>query len=188
VVAIGVCHHPATLIDFVEPFDVYWFAEGTQVCGAIEPDRRRPGWVLWGFCNPPENRIDETGGSFIPLGVARPTEGGSRVNEFAAVVSSASPDTVEVAGELDMATAPQLEAVAADVLSTGRGVTIDMGGVTFVDSSGLGAVLRIASSLDGQGPLRLVNVPPLVARVIQLTGLEGIGTIEFSQASNDGHA
>jgi anti-anti-sigma regulatory factor len=46
-------------------------------------------------------------------------------------------------------------------------------------------VLRIASSLDGQGPLRLVNVPPLVARVIQLTGLEGIGTIEFSGASSD---
>ena len=107
------------------------------------------------------------------------------MNEFAAVVSSTSPDTVEVAGELDMATAPQLEAVAADVLSQHKGVTLDMGGVTFVDSSGLGAVLRIASSLDGQGPLRLVNVPPLVARVIQLTGLEGIGTIEFSDASND---
>ena len=38
VVAIGVCYHPATLIDFVEPFDVYWFADGTEVCGAVEPD------------------------------------------------------------------------------------------------------------------------------------------------------
>ena len=39
VVAVGVCYRPRDLVDFsVENFDVYWFADGTEICGAIEPD------------------------------------------------------------------------------------------------------------------------------------------------------
>ncbi len=38
VVPVHVCYMPSDLLDFVQPFDVYYFAEGTEVCGAIEPD------------------------------------------------------------------------------------------------------------------------------------------------------
>ena len=39
VVAVGVCHRPRDIVDFsVENFDVYWFADGTEICGPIEPD------------------------------------------------------------------------------------------------------------------------------------------------------
>lgn len=38
VVPVHVCYEPYDLIDFVEPFDVYYFPEGTKVCGKIEPD------------------------------------------------------------------------------------------------------------------------------------------------------
>ena len=38
VVPVYVCYAPYDLIDFVEPFDVYYFPEGTKVCGKIEPD------------------------------------------------------------------------------------------------------------------------------------------------------
>ena len=39
VVAVGVCHRPRDIVDFsVANFDVYWFADGTEICGAIEPD------------------------------------------------------------------------------------------------------------------------------------------------------
>jgi hypothetical protein len=38
VVPVYVCYQPRDLVDFVEPFDVYWFPEGTNVCGPIEPD------------------------------------------------------------------------------------------------------------------------------------------------------
>lgn len=37
-VPVFVCYQPGDLVDFVDPFDVYWFPEGTNVCGAIEPD------------------------------------------------------------------------------------------------------------------------------------------------------
>jgi hypothetical protein len=38
VVPVHVCYMPYDLVDFVEPFDVYYFPEGTKVCGPIEPD------------------------------------------------------------------------------------------------------------------------------------------------------
>lgn len=38
-VAVGVCYRPRDIVDFsIENFDVYWFADGTEICGAIEPD------------------------------------------------------------------------------------------------------------------------------------------------------
>jgi hypothetical protein len=38
-VAVGVCYRPSDVVDFsVENFDVYWFADGTEICGPIEPD------------------------------------------------------------------------------------------------------------------------------------------------------
>jgi hypothetical protein len=37
-VPVHICYQPRDLVQFVEPFDVYWFAAGTTVCGAIEPD------------------------------------------------------------------------------------------------------------------------------------------------------
>ena len=38
VVPVRVCYAPYDLVDFVEPFDVFYFPDGTKICGAIEPD------------------------------------------------------------------------------------------------------------------------------------------------------
>ena len=37
-VPVGVCYQPSDLVDFVVPFEVFWFPDGTNVCGPIEPD------------------------------------------------------------------------------------------------------------------------------------------------------
>ena len=37
-VPVHVCFEPYDLVDFVQPFDVYYWPHGTKVCGAIEPD------------------------------------------------------------------------------------------------------------------------------------------------------
>jgi len=37
-VPVFICYQPTNLVDFVEPFDVYYFSQGTTICGAIEPD------------------------------------------------------------------------------------------------------------------------------------------------------
>jgi len=37
-VPVHVCYWPEDLVDIVQPFDVYYFPDGTRICGAIEPD------------------------------------------------------------------------------------------------------------------------------------------------------
>ena len=37
-VAVHICYEPRDLVDFVEPFDVYYFPDGTTICGDVEPD------------------------------------------------------------------------------------------------------------------------------------------------------
>lgn len=37
-VPIRVCYWPEDIVDFVQPFDVYWFPDGTKICGPVEPD------------------------------------------------------------------------------------------------------------------------------------------------------
>lgn len=37
-VPVHVCFEPYDLVDFVQPFDVYYWPNPTKICGAIEPD------------------------------------------------------------------------------------------------------------------------------------------------------
>jgi anti-anti-sigma factor len=73
--------------------------------------------------------------------------------------------TLRLAGELDMATAPQL----VGMLQTEKPVVIDLRGLTFLDSSGLSALLKISTSC---ACLRLIPGPTNVQRVFEVTGTE----------------
>ena len=54
-------------------------------------------------------------------------------------------------GELDMATVTQLKA-ALDTVSDNGPVTVDLAGLTFIDSTGLHAFMEFARSQNGNGP------------------------------------
>ena len=73
-----------------------------------------------------------------------------------------------VEGELDLATAGQLErAVSAAVATGSHDVAVDLAGVTFMDCSGIHALSisqRIVSG--GGGRLRLVALSPAVERIL----------------------
>jgi len=90
----------------------------------------------------------------------RPTEGGTRI---------------ELAGELDVATAPELERQADEVVAAGGDVWLDCSGLSFADSSGLNALTRLARTLRAQQRrLVLTDVRPAVRRamdVLQITNL-----------------
>jgi anti-anti-sigma factor len=82
--------------------------------------------------------------------------------------------TIPVAGDFDMATTftvePKLER-AADLEGLRR-LTLDLSGVTFLDSTGLGVVMRLASELQARGTdLEIVPGPPEVQRVFETAGL-----------------
>jgi anti-anti-sigma factor len=83
-------------------------------------------------------------------------------------------DTVVIVlqGELDLATAPELERVADDALATPCAkLVIDLRELTFLDSSGMRAFLRIQAKLGDGVVLALIPGPQAVQRVFELAGL-----------------
>jgi anti-sigma B factor antagonist len=88
---------------------------------------------------------------------------------------------VAVTGEIDMTTAPEL-AKAIEVISNHtRNVIVDLGGVTFLDSSGLNALIRGQRGLSKrQVGLRVVApADGIVRRVFEITQLtEALSVVE----------
>ncbi|MFI6334905.1 STAS domain-containing protein [Streptomyces sp. NPDC050535] len=79
----------------------------------------------------------------------------------------------QVAGDLDVATAPHLRAQALALIEQGhRHLILDLAAVTFCDSSGFNALVgiyRCAKTADGT--LVLAAVPDRLERLLDLTGL-----------------
>lgn len=80
-------------------------------------------------------------------------------------------------GELDLYTAPGLrDEVLAKVADGGRRIAIDLNGVGFIDSTGLGvlvACLKRVREQDGRLVLIAPEASPL-RRLLSLTGLEQV--------------
>lgn len=84
-----------------------------------------------------------------------------------------SATVVHVAGELDALSAPELdeymEIIAAQEPSV---VVLDLSGVDFMDSSGLGMCIKSRKRVrDAGGDMLLVVTTPRVMRVLEITGL-----------------
>jgi anti-sigma B factor antagonist len=77
-------------------------------------------------------------------------------------------------GELDLATVPQLEQEVQAMLARDlRDVVIDLGGLTFMDSSALRMFLMLNQRAGDEGwRLSLVNPSEQVRSVLQITGAE----------------
>jgi anti-sigma B factor antagonist len=87
---------------------------------------------------------------------------------------------VEVAGELDIASAPEL----AHALGTLEpcNVTVDLARVTFVDSSGLRCLLEAHQRMRGDGStLSVRGTSPIVRRTFEVTGLDQVLLVETSR-------
>ena len=85
-----------------------------------------------------------------------------------------------VAGELDLATAPQLADHALAVVESASGdLVIDASGLSFCDSSGLTAFVRVTNRLAEQGRrLAIAGPPPIVHRVLEISGLVEAITVQ----------
>ena len=96
------------------------------------------------------------------------------MSEFVAEIRDGAPHVVAVAGELDIAVTDQFLARCREALGDPSDVLeLDLGGVTFIDSTGIGALVRIQQEAKAAGTtLRLTHVPRQVSRVLDLTGLD----------------
>jgi anti-anti-sigma factor len=79
-------------------------------------------------------------------------------------------------GELDLATAPELEQLVNARLDAGQEVVVDLRGLQFMDSSGI-RVLVAAHARAARTGGRLVVVRPeagsAVAKIVEVSGLDG---------------
>lgn len=81
---------------------------------------------------------------------------------------------VRVTGELDEATHDQFRTAVEAALdrSRARHVHLDLSGVTFIDSSGLGAIIgRFKRIQRGGGRMLLINPAPGPLKVLEMAGL-----------------
>lgn len=80
---------------------------------------------------------------------------------------------LSIQGEVDLVTAPELEAALERARPTQRGrLIVDLRGVSFLDSTGLVLLLRHQREAVADGRrLIVVKGPPHVQRVFDLTGL-----------------
>ena len=76
---------------------------------------------------------------------------------------------------LDAAVAPTLRAAVADALAQRPHLTIiNAESLTFVDSTGLGAIVAIMKQMDPQGALAIAGAGPNLKRLLAMTGLDQV--------------
>jgi anti-anti-sigma factor len=82
--------------------------------------------------------------------------------------------TLALTGELDIDSVADLREPAEERLGSGEcsALTLDLAGLTFIDSSGLGLLIELRRLALGSGAsFHVVNVPSGPARVIGIAGL-----------------
>lgn len=93
--------------------------------------------------------------------------------------SEANQAVMAVHGEIDLYTAPRLQAEFTRLLETGPDrVVIDMSGVEFCDSTGVNVLLSALKRLRERGGTLEVAAPrPAVRKILQVTGLDSVFTV-----------
>jgi anti-sigma B factor antagonist len=94
--------------------------------------------------------------------------------ELAITVEQGPDETVfRLAGEIDMFTITRLATMVADALTEPPNrIVLDMAGITFCDSQGLGTLVVLSrQAAHAQTVLVLANVGDFLLRVLDITGL-----------------
>jgi anti-sigma B factor antagonist len=92
---------------------------------------------------------------------------------------------VAVSGELDVAGAPEVRTALALATSGRAGaLVLDLSDVSFIDSTGMGTLLRADDQLAGEGVRMVVVCPPgPVQRLLAMTRLDGRLALEPDRLS-----
>lgn len=91
------------------------------------------------------------------------------------VTSTPEAHTVALSGEADLLGAPSIEAAVADAASEAQRLILDLRNLTFIDSSGLRALVRGHERCGTLGvELRVIPGPKNVQRLFELSGMNEI--------------
>jgi len=79
-----------------------------------------------------------------------------------------------LSGELDAHAAQSFDRTIDEIAGDGlASLSIDLAGVSFIDSSGLRSLIRARKSLAPEGRVSLVSPQPGAMRLLEITGLIG---------------
>jgi anti-sigma B factor antagonist len=86
---------------------------------------------------------------------------------------------LEVRGEIDVASSPQLHSSISELIEAEPEiVVVDLSGVSFIDSTGLGVLVSAETQVREAGKsLRLVVTQPQIMKLLELTGLDEVFTV-----------
>jgi anti-sigma B factor antagonist len=106
----------------------------------------------------------------VDLSLSTRTEGGRTV--------------VDVVGEIDVYTAPRLREQLTELVDSGRyDIVVDMTGVEFLDSTGLGVLVGGLKRVRlHEGSLRLVCTQERILKIFRITGLTKVFPIHQTAA------
>jgi anti-anti-sigma factor len=80
--------------------------------------------------------------------------------------------TVRVAGDIDLSTADKLGEALEDAVGRSREVRVDLAEVTFLDSTGIRALVQGYRAAQGRGSqFYVVGAQQWVAKVLEVTGV-----------------
>jgi len=81
--------------------------------------------------------------------------------------------SVSLSGEIDLAVSDDVVTAVRSCFTRAEHVEVDLSEVSFIDSSGLGALVLLRNEAIQQGKqLTLVQVSAATRRLLQITGLE----------------
>ena len=87
-------------------------------------------------------------------------------------VQAVSDGTLRLSGEFDMSSVETFRLAVETSADPEREIVLDLADLTFLDSSGIRAILTAAQEIGTKGVL-LRNPQPNVRRVIELVGIQG---------------
>jgi anti-sigma B factor antagonist len=125
------------------------------------------------------------GGSYtMPLSAEDP-EGGPIVELALDVHKTGSLSVVDVKGEIDVYTAPKLREKLIELVSEGSyNVVVNLEGVDFLDSTGLGVLVGALKRVKAHdGTLSLVCTQEKILKIFKITGLTKVFPIHDSVES-----
>ncbi|HZB47469.1 MAG TPA: STAS domain-containing protein [Mycobacteriales bacterium] len=91
-----------------------------------------------------------------------------------AVERRGSAAVATLTGEVDLSNAATVEDAVTDAVGGVAGVALDLGGLSYLDSAGLGLLSRLAARFGGDGTALRLVVPSaaIVRRAIAVSGLD----------------
>ncbi|MBQ9058202.1 MAG: STAS domain-containing protein [Atopobiaceae bacterium] len=85
---------------------------------------------------------------------------------------------ISVSGRLDTNTAPELQEVLDEALDDVSELTFDLDDLEYISSAGLRLLLVAQKRMTKQGSMRVCNAGEAVSEVFEMSGFDGILTLE----------